>query len=695
MFTLRFRTLVRVLSFAATLAVPFANPATAASCNAVVGVWPLGPSYRVAFDGNVVLLARGRELSIFGTANPNTTPPLLGRVILPGQPKSIATSAVTPGLAAVALDGEGVALVSYSNPAAPVLTQHFAVGGKALAVAFGPTGDSLGNMNERLFVARGNLGLQIVEHDNPSGPVLRGSFVHTTPNTSNSQDVVVAAIDTGSGWIYRAYIAEGGSGVSVLNVANPDAPSFLVGSPLIGSAAALSLLYHHDGTLGGNQTRRLFVGAGSAGLRAFSIDLNGHLADQQTFTWSGPGENFYVEDLARDGFRLFAASSYGGLRVVDIHNTAAMFELARSGSTPGRVHGVAAGPTGHAWVAAEQAGMIVYQFLAGPPATLPARASFATTGSTEDVAGNDRYAFLADSNYGLVVVDLLAPGGPALAAPLGSFFYTGTSVALAGNLAVVGDSFGNVRIVDISTPTAPIELGVVNVVSAPIKAIAVAGTHAYVATSSGSLLAVVDFSTPAAPVVQDTVPLGFWASGVALLGTHAYVTLEGTTDLAVIDVSDPNNLVLLPNAPLGTSSDIAVSGGVGLLVRAPQLVTLGLSTPATPAEIGSVTLPGNLVAPAVVGSSGYAHVATLIFDTTMMGYLGRTYSVDVRTPSAPIAYTSLSVPGAKNIAVAGDRLLTASAEMGAAVLTNCVVLLRDGFEDGASLPGRWSAKIGS
>ena len=55
----------------------------------------------------------------------------------------------------------------------------------------------------------------------------------------------------------------------------------------------------------------------------------------------------------------------------------------------------------------------------------------------------------------------------------------------------------------------------------------------------------------------------------------------------------------------------------------------------------------------------------------------------------------LPVPGSYTIAPAGDRLITANLDLGVALLTNCTILLRDGFEDGVALPGRWSARSGS
>lgn len=689
-----------VLCLAAVLSAAIPASAQPTSCNAEVKVWPLGPSYAVALDGTRALLGRGRELTVVSIAAPNTQPlPILGRVTLPGQVRAIALSPTVPGLAAVAMDTEGVALVDVSTPSAPVMTRHFAVGGRAYGLAFGPTdGGFLLPPIEMLFVARLNLGIQIVEYDNPSGAVLRGSFTHTSPSQSNSADVVVDRFELGAGFYgYRAFVADQNAGVTVLNVANPDFPT-LIGGPiaLSGSAAARSLLLHRDGTLPIGQTDRLFVAAGSAGLRAFSI-VGAQLATQYALTL--PNAPYDVEDLARDGLRLVAAASYGGARVIDISDLANLTQLATTGSTAGRVHGAAAGPA-NLFLAAEQAGLLSYQIVAGPPMSLTVRASVLTAGTAYDAAANDRYAFVTDFSFGLNVVDLLAPGGPTQVSPPFSFGFSGFSVALSGTLALVGDFNGNLHVLDVSTPSAPAELGVVNVTTVPggyLGSIAVSGTHAFVTALNAQLFASVDFSNPATPVVQDTVPLGASPRGVVVNGNLAYIALDGTSQLAVVDVADPANLVLQSAAPLSSAaSDIALGGGIGLLSRGNQLTTLGLSSPAVPVELGSTLLTGTGVnSLEVAAAPGFAHLVGSSIDLAIGTVVGQAFAVDVRTPATPVAAGAIRSPAVRTIAPAGDRLITANLDLGATLISNCSIVLRDGFEDGVPLPGRWSSGSGN
>src|SRR5687768_12706450 len=74
-------------------------------------------------------------------------------------------------------------------------------------------------------------------------------------------------------------------------------------------------------------------------------------------------------------------------------------------------------------------------------------------------------------------------------------------------------------------------------IGGPISAVAVQGTHAYVAV--GHRLHVYDISDPARPSeVGSTEPLGDVISDVELAGSRAFAT-AGRNGLAILDISDP------------------------------------------------------------------------------------------------------------------------------------------------------------
>jgi hypothetical protein len=115
---------------------------------------------------------------------------------------------VTNGLAFLAQDTFGLAILSVSNPAAPVMLGGYNTPGHASGVCAAA---------DWVYVVDGQSGLQILSVTNPFNPFLVGNY--NTPY--NLADVVVRS--------NLAYLADGKTGLLIVNVSNPAAPS-LVGS---------------------------------------------------------------------------------------------------------------------------------------------------------------------------------------------------------------------------------------------------------------------------------------------------------------------------------------------------------------------------------------------------------------------------------------------------------------------------------
>jgi len=111
-----------------------------------------------------------------------------------------------------------------------------------------------------------------------------------------------------------------------------------------------------------------------------------------------------------------------------------------------------------------------------------------------------------------------------------------TAVALQGDYAYVGVGLRLV-VPDVTNPVTPTEVGSTAPFPSFVEDVAVSGTRAYVAVGPAGLR-VVDVSDPA-----DPVELGAWdspgyAEGVAVSGSYAYVA-DGPYGLRVVDLSDP------------------------------------------------------------------------------------------------------------------------------------------------------------
>jgi hypothetical protein len=95
------------------------------------------------------------------------------------------------------------------------------------------------------------------------------------------------------------------------------------------------------------------------------------------------------------------------------------------------------------------------------------------------------------------------------------------AVAVSGRYAYVADWDGGLRVIDVSTPSDPIEVGFFEDTST-VQDVAVSGNHAYLAAGSGLL--VIDVSDPLSPVEIGSSDTPAHAMDVSLAGGMAYVT---------------------------------------------------------------------------------------------------------------------------------------------------------------------------
>ena len=96
-----------------------------------------------------------------------------------------------------------------------------------------------------------------------------------------------------------------------------------------------------------------------------------------------------------------------------------------------------------------------------------------------------------------------------------------TCVAVSGNYAYVADGTNGLCVIDISTPTSPSEVSLIDTPGQALN-VAVAGNLAYVADDTGGLC-VVDVSTPASPVEVGLRATLVEAKGVTVSGDSVYV----------------------------------------------------------------------------------------------------------------------------------------------------------------------------
>jgi len=383
-----------------------------------------------------------------------------------------------------------------------------------------------------------------------------------------------------------------------------------------------------------------------------------------------------AQDTSSGQVYAYVAAGNGGLRVVDVSDPAAPTEVG-SYDPPGRARAVAV-QGNYAYVAYDQRGLRIVD-VSDPAA--PAEVGFYDRLSAQAVAVAGDYAYVTDL-WGLHIVDVSDPTAPTKVGycqpPKSPFGSSVQSVAVAGNYAyVIGikhyykTSSGWLRIIDVTYPTHPTEVGFLSVSghSVSLHDVYVSSNTAYVAGEDSGFegppyrswgeLVIVDVSDPAHPTkVRYRTPGR--AYGVAVAGGCAYVA-DGRSGLRILDVSDPAHPTEIGfYNPPGSAVDVAVAGDYAYVATEDHLRIVDVSDPAAPTKVGYYQLPKLQYDSSVEGlalAGNYAYVA--------YGWYGwdRLYIADISDPGHPTEVGFYNTPGdAYGVAVAGDYAYVAGDE---------------------------------
>lgn len=496
--------------------------------------------------------------------------------------------------------------------------------------------------------------LLVIDVSNPAAPVQAG--VYGTPWCSDELYV--------SGQ-YAYVTAQCGAGLRVIDVSNPAAPVEVGACAVVEGTAWAWNVY-----VAGHYA---YVVVQSVGLRV--VNIANPVAPVLVGAYNTPG---YVTSV-------YVASSYAyvsgrnGLRVIDVANPAIPVQVgATYTGTYQDVGGIYVAGA-YAYLAAGYDGLRIVDV--SNPAMPREVGAYGSPRDFTSVHIVGCYAYVVDYDAGgLRVIDISNPAAPyqlGFYAPLGYVF----DIYVVGHYAYLATEAnwdqdcscyvgGGLRVIDISDPTAPVEVGALNTLGKSLH-VYVAGHYAYVATEHG--LRIVDVSDPSTPVQVWAYSTPGWTTGVELAGNYAYVSWEtwGTAylrrgGLRVIDMADPTAPIEvgfydMPLAP----QDIYVSGsfiyvtdgadGLMILRYAPSasaaIPTTGgsLTSPAdrttytfaagtfTDTVIINHTIrsPGNVPSTGNLPSIGHCFVTTAVYSgTNQLAQVTRPYTITVQYTDA-------------------------------------------------------------
>ena len=162
----------------------------------------------------------------------------------------------------------------------------------------------------------------------------------------------------------------------------------------------------------------------------------------------------------------------------------------------------------------------------------------------------------------------------------------GRCVAAEGDYLCYGLTDGSVKVVSISDPEDPVEVGHLTSASLNAHWLETNGSLVYIADYDYGIR-VADISVPTAPVLIDSVPLSGNPMYVTMQGNHLYVA-AGIAGLYILNVDIPSHPVEVGHIGLsGETMDIALDGSIAYVaVNDTKLKVVDVSSPSAPDSIG-------------------------------------------------------------------------------------------------------------
>lgn len=321
-----------------------------------------------------------------------------------------------------------------------------------------------------------------------------------------------------------------------------------------------------------------------------------------------------------------------------------------------------------------------------------------TVGSAMDVEVAGNYAYVADGEVGLQVVDISAINElarqttrlpkqswrklPGLAMTFNPHYvdsvhnrpYLGKGMR-AYRLTVKDNLVYNAawlawQIVDVSDPLAPEEVYFQHARDYAFD-IAAAGNYAYIANGTNGVR-IIDVSDPTAPVeVSAYIPKDRYVRALTVMGNYLYVVGSGE-GLYVVDISDPLNPIEVSTYTIPLLAwNVKVVGKQAFVVwnlweaaggptpECPSGVSIiDVSTPETPIEVGNYCDPGEAMDVAIADNYMY-----------VVGSRGSLRVLDIASLMTPVEVGFYDIPGdARSVTVTSDYIYVADVGGGLFIL---------------------------
>jgi hypothetical protein len=618
-------------------------------------------------------LANGAVLQVLDLTTPSS-PAVIGEVDLLDEISAVAIAGTTAYAAAV----ESLFVVDLSGPAPTVAGVLDGVRARAIEVS--------GGLAYLIFDR-----LAIVDVSNPVAPALRGQV---------GWDFVQRDLRVVAGY---AYVVDQDVGLRVVDVSNPDAPTQITFLDLgtATNAERVDVAGEYAYVIGWT-----WVTGTGAVYELFVIDLTEPTLPVLVTSPTVPSSKDIV--VRQDVAWLAGFSSVHTYDVTDPHSPSLMGTSSLGSGFQSQFLRMA-GIDGHALVSRERIGLTVVD-VTDPADPLPV-ANVDVPAWIEDATTDDGVLAIAGLERGVRLVDVSDPAGPT---ELG-FTDLGGAVwgaAVAGDLVyAVGyiPPQANLVVLDISDPGAATVAGTTPGV--PGNWITINNGYAYVLEQFTGDLSVVDLAAPTAPVLVGSLnlgggPLANWDWPV-VIGDHVIVRDSYQQNaVVVVDVSDPTTPVQITQFDLWADYSGSGMAALATWLLVPDVLIKGmidtdgfsydpvvrvfdLSDPAAPIEAAPYFPDGQSIG--AIGIAGsVAYLATWDWTREPRG------AVEAVSFADPLAPTFLGLmphhEDAKRLAFSPNEVFVAHRETGFDTFALCHdPVFADGFESGDT--SAWSGAV--
>ena len=454
---------------------------------------------------------------------------------------------------------DGIIILDISDIKNPfVLSQSLLPGGFGISYAI-----DIYVSGDFAFAADLYNGLHIIDISDPENPDYKKGIA-----IAGATDIAVSD--------NYLYLTTQGSGMAILDISTPEDTSVVSLFDAKGVASSVRV----DGNFA-------FVSYSSFGIRALDITDKTEPFHDPAWVYDASGGSSLGLPPGKNV--IFVADDQFGLQKIDItyksnmqsrafHDTPAdAVSIDVSGNFIYAVDDMVGNTPG-------KEGLRVYQISASSQVTTFSYKGFcATPGQARDVVVVGDYAYIADGDQGMQIVNILDKTNPGIA---GSFDTSGTAtgIFIDAGFAYIADGNQGITIIDIRDKTAPFLVSVSEIDGSAEK-IYVSGDYAYV-TAGKMGVYIINISSKGAPVIAGTYDTPGTASGIWVFDDYAYVA-DGEKGILIIDITDKTAPILTGDLDtIGFAENISVTVDIACVADgANGLCSIDVSNPSQPTLI--------------------------------------------------------------------------------------------------------------